>query len=159
MTLVCSSQHDVSATWKLSEKMDPAGVNLTCTANYPMQYSLRPESRAWWQKDWEDPVLLYCDSSECINDESSVVHYSQWEWHLNWKSSILGAPTSELFMEKAPLAQNLWIFSSLKKWNIILEKIAILSCHSPEVKHMHPPMSEKLFICHVECSCISVQVA
>ena len=33
-----SSQHDVSATWKLSEKMDPAG-NSTYTTNYPMQYS------------------------------------------------------------------------------------------------------------------------
>ena len=34
-----SSQHNVSATWKLSEKMDPAGVNSTYTTNYPMQYS------------------------------------------------------------------------------------------------------------------------
>ena len=34
-----SSQHDVSATWKLSEKMDPAGVNSTYTSKYPMQYS------------------------------------------------------------------------------------------------------------------------
>ena len=34
-----SSHYDVSATWKLSEKMDPAGVNSTYTTNYPMQYS------------------------------------------------------------------------------------------------------------------------
>ena len=34
-----STQHDVSATWKLSEKMDPAGVNSTYTTNYPKQYS------------------------------------------------------------------------------------------------------------------------
>ena len=34
-----SSQHDVSATWKLSEKMDLEGVNSTYTTNYPMQYS------------------------------------------------------------------------------------------------------------------------
>ena len=33
------SQHDISATWKLSKKMDPAGVNSTNTTNYPMQYS------------------------------------------------------------------------------------------------------------------------
>ena len=36
-TIVCSSQHNCSATWKLLEKMDPAGVNSTYT-NYPMQY-------------------------------------------------------------------------------------------------------------------------
>ena len=34
-----SSQHDVSATWKLSEKIDPEGMNSTYTTNYPMQYS------------------------------------------------------------------------------------------------------------------------
>ena len=34
-----SSQHNVSATWKLSEKMDPAGMNSTYTTNYPMQYN------------------------------------------------------------------------------------------------------------------------
>ena len=33
-----SSEHNVSATWKLSEKMDQAGVNSTYTTNYPMQY-------------------------------------------------------------------------------------------------------------------------
>ena len=34
-----SSQHEISATRKLSEKMDPAGVNSTYTTNYPIQYS------------------------------------------------------------------------------------------------------------------------
>ena len=34
-----SSQHDVSATWKVSEKMGSARVNSTYTTNYPMQYS------------------------------------------------------------------------------------------------------------------------
>ena len=34
-----SSQHDVSATWKLSEKIDPEEANSTYITNYPMQYS------------------------------------------------------------------------------------------------------------------------
>ena len=42
-----SSQQDVSATWKLSEKMDPERVNSTYTTNYPNAVKLRPESRAW----------------------------------------------------------------------------------------------------------------
>ena len=33
-----SSQCDVSATWKLSEKMDPEGVNSTYTTYYQMQH-------------------------------------------------------------------------------------------------------------------------
>ena len=33
-----SSQHNVSVTWKLSEKVDPAGVNSTYIACYKMQH-------------------------------------------------------------------------------------------------------------------------
>ena len=43
-----SSQHDVSATWKLTDKMDPERVN-SCNLHHklPNAVQLRPESRAW----------------------------------------------------------------------------------------------------------------
>ena len=37
--VVCSSQHNFTATWKLIDKMNPARMKSTSTTNYSMQYS------------------------------------------------------------------------------------------------------------------------
>ena len=50
-----SSQHDVSATWKLSEKMYSEGVNSTYTTYYQMQHIYDPRAVFGSRKD---PVFL-----------------------------------------------------------------------------------------------------
>ena len=61
-----SSQHDVSATWKLSEKMYPEGVNSTYTTYYQMQHILRgvlaERQRVRAEKSFE--AVSYCDLAQ-----------------------------------------------------------------------------------------------
>ena len=61
-----SSQHNVSATWKLSEKMYPEGVNSTYTTYYQMQHILRgvlaERQRVRAEKSFE--AVSYCDLAQ-----------------------------------------------------------------------------------------------
>ena len=97
-----STQHDVSATWKLSEKMNPAGVNSTYTTNYPMQYSWdlravlgsRMTEGSCWKVLWSSWLLWPCTKL----GNSTVLDFKEGKLKLWWISIVHKEKCNSLFL-------------------------------------------------------------
>ena len=85
--IVCISQYNIPSTWKLSEKMDPAGVNSTYTTNYLLQYSWDLTAMLGSRKDPE--FLMKCPFLFGWGLREDIKWYAEWMKAKFWVLGVI----------------------------------------------------------------------